>query len=58
MHGGPTRQAAAELSHGRLAGAGRVQRRRRMKLGLMYEMHIPEPHYPGIEQERYKTEMR
>jgi hypothetical protein len=29
-----------------------------MKLGLMYEMHISEPHYPGIEQERYKTEMR
>ena len=25
-----------------------------MKFGLMYEVQIPEPHYPGIEQERYK----
>ena len=25
-----------------------------MKFGLMYEIQIPEPHYPGIEQERYK----
>ena len=24
-----------------------------MKFGLMYEIQIPEPHYPGIEQERY-----
>ncbi len=28
-----------------------------MKFGLMYEMHIPEPHSPGIEQERYKQVM-
>ena len=25
-----------------------------MKFGLMYEIQIPEPHHPGIEQERYK----
>ncbi len=25
-----------------------------MKFGLMYEIQIPEPHYPGIEQDRYK----
>ena len=25
-----------------------------MKFGLMYEIQIPEPHYPGVEQERYK----
>ena len=25
-----------------------------MKFGLMYEIQIPEPHYPGIEQERYR----
>ncbi len=25
-----------------------------MKFGLMYEIQKPEPHYPGIEQERYK----
>ena len=24
-----------------------------MKFGLMYEIQIPEPHYPGIEKERY-----
>jgi len=24
-----------------------------MKFGLMYEISIPEPHYPGIEKERY-----
>ena len=28
-----------------------------MKFGLMYEIQIPEPHYPGIEQERYKQVM-
>ena len=25
-----------------------------MKFGLIYDIQIPEPHYPGIEQERYK----
>ena len=25
-----------------------------MKFGLMYEIQIPEPHYPGIEQDTYK----
>ena len=25
-----------------------------MKFGLIYEIQIPEPHYPGIEQDRYK----
>ncbi len=25
-----------------------------MKFGLMYEIQIPEPHYPGVEAERYK----
>ena len=25
-----------------------------MKFGLMYEIQIPEPHYPGIEAEKYK----
>ena len=25
-----------------------------MKFGLMYEIQVPEPHYPGVEQERYK----
>ena len=25
-----------------------------MKFGLMYEIQVPEPHHPGIEQERYK----
>jgi alkanesulfonate monooxygenase SsuD/methylene tetrahydromethanopterin reductase-like flavin-dependent oxidoreductase (luciferase family) len=25
-----------------------------MKFGLMYEIQIPEPHYTGVEQERYK----
>ena len=24
-----------------------------MKFGMMYEIQIPEPHYPGIEYERY-----
>ena len=24
-----------------------------MKFGLMYEIQIPEPHYPGVEKERY-----
>ena len=24
-----------------------------MKFGLMYEIQIPEPHYPGLEKERY-----
>ena len=28
-----------------------------MKFGLMYEIQIPEPHYPGIEAERYKQVM-
>jgi hypothetical protein len=28
-----------------------------MKCGLMYEIQIPEPHYPDIEQERYKQVM-
>ncbi len=28
-----------------------------MKFGLMYEIQIPEPHYDGIEQERYKQVM-
>jgi alkanesulfonate monooxygenase SsuD/methylene tetrahydromethanopterin reductase-like flavin-dependent oxidoreductase (luciferase family) len=28
-----------------------------MKFGMMYEIQIPEPHYPGIEQERYKQVM-
>ena len=27
-----------------------------MKFGLMYEIQIPEPHYDGIEQDRYKHE--
>jgi hypothetical protein len=25
-----------------------------MKFGIMYEMQIPEPHYPGIERDVYK----
>ena len=25
-----------------------------MKFGLMYEIQIPEPHYPGIERDIYK----
>ena len=25
-----------------------------MKFGMMYEIQIPEPHYPGIEQDTYK----
>ncbi len=25
-----------------------------MKFGLMYEIQVPEPHHPGIEQERYQ----
>ena len=28
-----------------------------MKFGLMYEIQVPEPHYDGIEQERYKQVM-
>ncbi len=28
-----------------------------MKFGLMYEIQIPEPHYPGIEYDRYKQVM-
>ena len=28
-----------------------------MKFGLMYEIQIPEPHYEGIEQERYRQLM-
>ena len=28
-----------------------------MKFGLMYEIQIPEPHYEGIEQERYNQVM-
>ena len=28
-----------------------------MKFGLMYEIQVPEPHYPGIEAERYKQVM-
>ncbi|HIN06908.1 MAG TPA: LLM class flavin-dependent oxidoreductase, partial [Dehalococcoidia bacterium] len=24
-----------------------------MKFGMMYEIQIPEPHYPGIEKDRY-----
>ncbi|MCH8987860.1 MAG: LLM class flavin-dependent oxidoreductase [Chloroflexi bacterium] len=24
-----------------------------MKFGMMYEIQIPEPHYPGIERDRY-----
>ena len=28
-----------------------------MKFGMMYEIQIPEPHYPGIEYERYKQVM-
>lgn len=28
-----------------------------MKFGLHYEIQIPEPHYPGIESERYKQVM-
>ena len=28
-----------------------------MKFGLMYEIQIPEPHYPGIEADRYKQVM-
>jgi len=28
-----------------------------MKFGLMYEIQIPEPHYPGIERDRYKQVM-
>ena len=28
-----------------------------MKFGLMYEIQIPEPHYDGIEQDRYKQVM-
>src|SRR5262249_6567779 len=33
------------------------RRTRFMKFGLMYEIQIPEPHYDGIEQERYKQVM-
>src|SRR4030095_2910119 len=28
-----------------------------MQFGLMYEIQVPEPHYDGIEQERYKRVM-
>ena len=28
-----------------------------MKFGLMYEIQIPQPHYQGIEQDRYKQVM-
>ena len=28
-----------------------------MQFGLMYEIQIPEPHYDGIEQERYHQVM-
>ena len=28
-----------------------------MKFGLMYEIQIPEPHYPGVEAERYRQVM-
>ena len=28
-----------------------------MKFGLMYEIQIPEPHYPGIERDRYRQVM-
>ncbi len=28
-----------------------------MKFGLMYEIQVPEPHYDGIEQERYQQVM-
>ena len=28
-----------------------------MKFGLMYEIQVPEPHYPGVEAERYKQVM-
>ena len=28
-----------------------------MKFGLMYEIQVPEPHYPGIEADRYKQVM-
>ena len=28
-----------------------------MKFGMMYEIQIPEPHYPGIERERYHQVM-
>jgi alkanesulfonate monooxygenase SsuD/methylene tetrahydromethanopterin reductase-like flavin-dependent oxidoreductase (luciferase family) len=28
-----------------------------MQFGLMYEIQVPEPHYDGIEQERYKQVM-
>jgi hypothetical protein len=28
-----------------------------MKFGLMYEIQIPEPHYDGIERERYQQVM-
>ena len=28
-----------------------------MKFGLMYEIQIPEPHTPGIEQQRYHQVM-
>ena len=28
-----------------------------MKFGMMYEIQIPEPHYPGIEYDRYKQVM-
>ncbi len=28
-----------------------------MKFGLMYEIAIPEPHHPGVQQERYKEVM-
>src|SRR3989454_10798437 len=30
---------------------------RTMQFGLMYEIQVPEPHYDGIEQERYKQVM-
>ena len=28
-----------------------------MKFGMMYEIQIPEPHYPGIERDRYHQVM-
>ena len=28
-----------------------------MKFGMMYEIQIPEPHYPGIERDRYRQVM-
>jgi len=29
-----------------------------MQCGLIYEIQIPQPQYPGSEQERYKTDLR